>query len=55
VLLFFKLIILTTIFQIICAKRRNKFLDSGYIDDIIGKHVMKNLNDICSYTYYIYE
>ena len=33
----------------------NKFLDNGYVDDIIGQHSIENLSNKCSYSYHVYE
>lgn len=33
----------------------NKFLDKGYIDDNIGKHIVSNLNNKITYTYHVYK
>ena len=33
----------------------NKFLDSEYIDDTMGKHSLHNISDRPSYSYHIYE
>ena len=33
----------------------DKFLDKGYIDNTMGKHVMHNISNKPSYTYHIYK
>ena len=33
----------------------NKFLDSEYIDDTMGKHSIHNISDRWSYSYHVYE
>ena len=37
------------------SDKLDKFLDKGYIDNTMGKHVMHNISNKPSYTYHIYK